>query len=82
MLSKKDFIKVCVSSKSVSYLRPPLLVADELFVLEVNNDDVAVRHGDHKTTSVWCFYDLLIRDLLLLSEELLINVCENADDRE
>lgn len=69
-------------SKSVPYLRPPLLVADELFVLEVDHNVVAVRHGEHKTTSIRSPYDLLIRDLLLLFEELLINVHEDAGNRE
>lgn len=59
---------VHVNVVSGTYLRPSLLVADEFFVLEVNHDIVPVRHGDHKTTSVWRPYDLLIRDLLLLSE--------------
>ena len=57
-------------------------MADELFVLEVDHNDVAMRHGDHKTTSIRRPYDLLIRDLLLLSEEFLINVHEVADNRE
>ena len=65
-----------------SYLRPSLLVADELLVLEVNHDIVPVGHGDHKTTSVRCPHHRLIWDLLVLFEELLIYVCEDADDRK
>ena len=57
-------------------------MADELLVLEVNHDIVPVRHGDHKATSVGCPHYCLIWDLLLLSEELLINVFEDAGDRK
>lgn len=52
------------------------------FILEVNHNVVPLRHVDKKTTSVWRLYDFLIRDLLLLSEELLINVLEDADDSQ
>ena len=64
------------------YLRPSLLMANELFILKVNHDVVPMRHGDDETASVRCPYDLLIRDLLLLPEELIIHVREDADDRE
>lgn len=65
-----------------SYLRPSFLVTDEFFVLKVNRDGVTMRHGEHQATSIRCPYNLLIRDLLRLSEELLINVCEDAEDRQ
>ena len=71
-----------VSNLLFSYLRPSLLVADKLLVLEVNHNIVPVRHRDHKTTSVRCPHHRLIWDLLVLFEELLIYVCEDADDRK
>lgn len=55
---------------------------DAFFILEVNHDVVPVRHGDDETTSVRRPYDLLIGELLLLSEEVLVNVAEDAGDRE
>lgn len=57
-------------------------MADEVFVLEVNVDEVPVRHGDDETTSVRCPYDLLLRDVMLPSEELLIHICKDANDKE
>lgn len=56
-------------------------MANEVFVLEVNHNNVPVRHGDHKSTSIRCPDDLLIGELLLAVEELSIDVCEDADDR-
>lgn len=64
-----------------SHLRPSLLVADELLVLEVNHQMVSMRHGDHQTPSVRRPHDLLIRDVLLLSEVDSIHVYEDTDDR-
>lgn len=39
-------------------------------------------HGDHQTSSVRRGHDRLIRDLLLLCEEVVIDVQEDADDGE
>lgn len=64
-----------------SHLRPSLFVADECLVLEVNNQTVSVRHGDHQTPSVRCPHNRLIWDLLLLFEEVFIEVQEGTDDR-
>lgn len=58
-------------------------MANKIFILEVNHNNVPLRHGDHKTTSIRRLYDLLIGDMVrLLFEELIIHVCEDANDRK
>lgn len=65
----------------VSDLRPPLLVTDEILVLEMDHQVIPVRHGDHQATSIRGIHQPLVSDLLLLPEQFLINVFEDTEDR-
>lgn len=57
-------------------------MADELPVLEVNHQAVPMRQGDHHTPSVRRPHERLIRDLLLLCEQVLIHVQKDTNDRD